>query len=234
MGLCGEGRHNLNQGFELAVRQTPVIMDCGLFARVPRAVPGPGLVVSSRRGAADRTSNSWSCVTRSEFLNARSTAAPGTGPLTAPSWLPSAGSSPGTLASLPGHAGDAAPLAPRSRTAQVAGMAAARGPGRPALSAQLVKLIVRLGRENRSWAVCASRVSWPSSAPGPGRRRCGACSAAMAWDQHRVEARLGRVPQSQANGILATDFFTVGTVLFQAALCLVRHRACQQAGYLLG
>jgi hypothetical protein len=34
-----------------------------------------------------------------------------------------------------------------------------RRPGRPALRPELVQLIVRLGRENRSWGACGSRVS---------------------------------------------------------------------------
>ena len=110
--------------------QMPVIMGRGSFARVPRALPGFGArrVVSARRG-------------RQGCRAGRPPPpGPGAGAPTSPSRpvpvrrpLPTGCTQPvappGTLASFPRDASDAAAFAPRSRTAQVASLEAATRAG---------------------------------------------------------------------------------------------------------
>lgn len=61
------------------------------------------------------------------------------------------------------------------------------------MSAELVELILRLGRENRSWGCVGVQGELAKLGIRVGAtsvRRVS--SAAMAWDRHRAEARLGR------------------------------------------
>jgi putative transposase len=88
-----------------------------------------------------------------------------------------------------------------------------RGPGRPPMSDELVELILRLGRENRSWGCI--RIQGELRKIGI---RVSATSIRRVLRQHG----LGPVPRSgptwseflrsQAHSVLATDFFTVDTV----------------------
>jgi hypothetical protein len=96
-----EGRHNLDQGFELAVRP-----DAGHHGPVAFSLVYLGLcrvlalVVSSRRGAADKDIELVVLRHQVRALKRQATAASGTGPLTAPSWLRSAGCSRGNAGEL--------------------------------------------------------------------------------------------------------------------------------------
>ena len=88
-----------------------------------------------------------------------------------------------------------------------------RGPGRPPLSDELVGLIVRLGRENRTWGCVRIQGEL---------RKLGI--RVSATSVRRVLRRFGLGPtprggptwseflRSQAHSVLATDFFTVDTV----------------------
>ena len=88
-----------------------------------------------------------------------------------------------------------------------------RGPGRPPLSDELVDLIVRLGRENRTWGCVRIQGELRKL-----RLRVSASSI------RRVLRRIGLEPAprggptwseflaSQAHSVLTTDFFTVDTV----------------------
>jgi putative transposase len=84
------------------------------------------------------------------------------------------------------------------------------------MSAELVELVVRLGRESRSWG-CA-RTQGELRKLGT---RAGATSARRALRRHGPGPAPRRGPtwaellRSQAEGTLATGFFTVGTVLFK-------------------
>jgi putative transposase len=88
-----------------------------------------------------------------------------------------------------------------------------RGPGRPPMPDQLVDLVARLGRENRSWG-CV-RIQGELRKLGI---RVSATSVRRVLRQHG----LGPAPRggptwseflrSQAHSVLATDFFTVDTV----------------------
>src|ERR1019366_8511109 len=88
-----------------------------------------------------------------------------------------------------------------------------RGPGRPPMSDELVDLIVRLGRENRSWGCI--RIQGELRKLGI---RVSASSIRRVLRRHR----LGPAPRSgptwseflrsQAHSVIATDFFTVDTV----------------------
>jgi putative transposase len=88
-----------------------------------------------------------------------------------------------------------------------------RGPGRPPLSDELVDLIVRLGRENRTWGCVRIQGEL---------RKLGIRVSATSVRRVLRRAGLGPAPRggqtwaeflrSQAHSVLATDFFTVDTV----------------------
>ena len=90
----GEGRQNLDQGLELAVRAAtghhglwPFLLCTSGCAGFYRSWPRPGVAKLTR------TSSLWSCATKCGPLSASSMAASGAEKPTAPSWPPSAGSS---------------------------------------------------------------------------------------------------------------------------------------------
>jgi len=98
---------------------------------------------------------------------------------------------------------------------------AQRGPGRPPMTDEIVELIIRLGRENRSWG-CV-RIQGELRKLGI---RVSASSIRRVLRRHD----LGPGPRSgptwseflraQAHGVLAMDFFTVDTVSFKQLYAL--------------
>ncbi len=110
-----------------------------------------------------------------------------------------------------------------------------RGPGRPPMSSQLVELIVRMGRENRTWGCVRIQGELRKL-----RIRVGATSVRRVLRHHG----LGPAPRrgltwaeflrSQAKGILATDFFTVDTVLFKRLYVLFAIEHASREAHLLG
>ena len=103
------------------------------------------------------------------------------------------------------------------------------------MSAELVELILRLGRENRSWG-CV-RIQGELRKLGI---RAGATSARRVLRRHG----LGPAPRggptwaeflkAQAKGILATDFFSVDTVFFKRLYALFVIEHCTRRAHLLG
>ena len=95
-----------------------------------------------------------------------------------------------------------------------------RGPGRPSIGDDLVELIVGLGLENRRWGCI--RIQGELRKLGI---RVSASSIRRVLRRHG----LGPVPRggpswseflrAQANSVLATDFFTVDTVLLSSSTC---------------
>jgi putative transposase len=110
-----------------------------------------------------------------------------------------------------------------------------RGPGRPPLSAELVELIVRLGREDRSWG-CV-RIQGELAKLGV---RVGATSVRRVLRRQGLGPSPRRGPtwaellRAQAAGILATDFFTVGTVLLKRLYVLFAIEHASRRAHLLG
>jgi putative transposase len=110
-----------------------------------------------------------------------------------------------------------------------------RGPGRPPLPDGIVELILRLGRENRSWG----RVRTQGELRGIGIR-------VSATSIRRILRRNGLGPaprrgptwaeffRSQAKGILATDFFTVDTATFRQFHMLFVIEIHSRAVHILG
>jgi putative transposase len=92
---------------------------------------------------------------------------------------------------------------------------AERGPGRPPLSDETIELILRLGRENRSWGCIRIQGEL---------RGLGIRASATAIRRVLRSHGIGPAPRggpswkefltAQAKGILATDFFTVDTINF--------------------
>jgi transposase InsO family protein len=103
------------------------------------------------------------------------------------------------------------------------------------MSAELVELIVRLGRENRSWG-CV-RVQGELAKLGI---RAGATSVRRVLRRHGLGPAPRRGPtwadflKAQANGILATDLFTVDTVLFKRLYVLFAIEHATRRAHLLG
>jgi transposase InsO family protein len=110
-----------------------------------------------------------------------------------------------------------------------------RGPGGPPMSPELVELIVRLGRENRSWG-CV-RVQGELRKLGI---RLGATSVRRVLRRHGLGPAPRRGPtwaeflKARANGILATDFFTVDTVFFKRLYVLFAIEHATRWVHLLG
>ena len=110
-----------------------------------------------------------------------------------------------------------------------------RGPGRPTMSAELVELIVRLGRENRSWG-CV-RVQGELRKLGI---RVAATSVRRVLRRHGLGPAPRRGPtwaeflRAQAAGLLATDFFSVDTVFFNRLFVLFAIEHATRRAHLLG
>jgi putative transposase len=103
------------------------------------------------------------------------------------------------------------------------------------MSAELVALIVRLGRENRSWGYV--RIQGELAKLGI---RVGATSVWRVLRRHGLGPAPRRGPtwaeflRAQAEGILATDFFTVDTVLFKRLYVLFAIEHASRRAHLLG
>jgi putative transposase len=107
--------------------------------------------------------------------------------------------------------------------------------GRPALAPDLVALIIRLGRENRSWG-CV-RVQGELRKLGI---RVSATSVRRVLRSHGLGPAPRRGPswseflRAQASGILATDFLTVDTVFFTRLYVLFVIELANRRVHLLG
>ncbi len=110
-----------------------------------------------------------------------------------------------------------------------------RGPGRPSMASELVGLVVRLGRENRSWGCVRIQGEL---------RKLGIRVSATSIRRILRRAGLGPAPRggptwaeflrSQAHSVVATDFFTVDTVsLKQLSLLFVVELSTRQV-HILG
>jgi hypothetical protein len=152
-----EGRHNLDQGPELAARAAtshhgpwPSPFCTSGCAGSCRSWPCPA-------GARwTKTSSLWSCVTRCAPSSANFTAVSSTEGPTAPSWLPSAGSFLGTEGRLSWSRQRRCSVGTERPDGGSGGHGGRRrGPGRPPMSPQL-------GRADR--------------APGPGEPYVGLCT----------------------------------------------------------
>ena len=103
------------------------------------------------------------------------------------------------------------------------------------MSVELVELIVRLGRENHSWG-CV-RVRGELAKLGI---RVAATSVRRVLRRHGLGPAPRRGPswteflKAQAKGILATDFFSVGTVLFKRLYVLFAIEHATRRAHLLG
>jgi transposase InsO family protein len=103
------------------------------------------------------------------------------------------------------------------------------------MSPELVELIVRLGRENRSWG-CV-RVQGELAELGI---RVGATSVRRVLRRHGLGPAPRRGPtwaeflRAQAESILATDFFTVDTVVFKRLYVLFAIEHASRRVHLLG
>jgi hypothetical protein len=103
------------------------------------------------------------------------------------------------------------------------------------MSAELVELIVRLGRENRSWG-CV-RIQGELRKLGV---RVGATSVRRVLRSHGLGPAPRRGPswaeflKAQAKGILATDFFSVDTVFFKQLYVLFAIEHEPRRAHLLG
>ena len=103
------------------------------------------------------------------------------------------------------------------------------------MSGELVELILRLGRENRSWG-CV-RIQGELRKLGV---RVGATSVRRVLRRHGLGPSPRRGPtwaeflRAQAAGILATDFFSVGTVLLKRLYVLFAIEHASRRAHLLG
>jgi transposase InsO family protein len=110
-----------------------------------------------------------------------------------------------------------------------------RGPGRPPLSDELVDLVLRLGRENRSWG-CV-RIQGELRKLGV---RLSESSIRRVLRRHGLGPAPRRGPTSseflriQAESILATDFFTVDTVTLKRLYVLFVIELATREVHMLG
>jgi putative transposase len=110
-----------------------------------------------------------------------------------------------------------------------------RGPGRPTIRPEIVELIVRLGKENRSWG-CV-RVQGELRKLGV---RLSASSVRRVLRRHGLGPAPRRGPswteflRAQASGILATDFLAVDTAFFRRLYVLFVIELATRKVHLLG
>jgi transposase InsO family protein len=110
-----------------------------------------------------------------------------------------------------------------------------RGPGRPPLPSNIIELIVRLGRENRSWGCIRIQGEL---------RKLGINLSATSIRRVLRGHGLGPAPRrgpswteflkAQAAGMLATDFFVVDTVWFRQLYVLFVIEVATRRVHLLG
>lgn len=110
-----------------------------------------------------------------------------------------------------------------------------RVPGRPQMRPKIIELIVRLGKENRSWGCVRIQGEL---------RKLGIRLSASSIRRVLRSHGLGPAPRggpswteflkAQATGILATDFLTVGTVFFQRLYVLFVIELATRRVHLLG
>jgi hypothetical protein len=77
-----------------------------------------------------------------------------------------------------------------------------RPPGRPAIPAQLRRLILRMAAENPPGATGASTANWPGSATRSRQVLCGSSSGQASIRRHAAGADLAAVPVRPGQGIL--------------------------------
>ena len=174
--------------------------------------------------------------TRCVSLSASFMAGSSTGGPTAPSWLPSVGCFLGNAGRLSwSHRRRCCVGTEKPDDASGERGGGSEAPGRPTMSAELVELIVRLGRENHSWG-CV-RVRGELAKLGI---RVAATSVRRVLRRHGLGPAPRRGPswteflKAQAKGILATDFFSVGTVLFERLYVLFAIEHATRRAHLLG
>jgi putative transposase len=97
-----------------------------------------------------------------------------------------------------------------------------RQPGRPPLDAEVVALVLRMARETPRWG-CVRMQRRTAQAWDPGGRhdhQDAAATPRTGPGAAALRADLDAVPQAQAEGIVACDFFTVETIWLQSLYVL--------------
>jgi hypothetical protein len=123
-----------------------------LLPRLPRPASSPGthgLVPAV--GSRQTRSRCWSCVTSSRYCNTSFASGSCTGRPTDHPGCPRLDAAPDSVAVVRGHSAQGAAMATRASGEEWRRWRRQRGSGRPPMGPELVELIVRLGRENRSW-----------------------------------------------------------------------------------